>query len=254
MKICVRRFLWTSEEIDRDASNYWLGVMDIAQRNSINRVKRCGQIMGRSEGDDQPAAQIMYPCMQCNDIFYIGADICQLGADQRKVNMLAREYVDDYNQANKKNPKKRLRKPVIVSHGMMPGLLEGQEKMSKSDPDSAIFMEDTREDISRKIKKAFCPPQVIESNPVVTYIKTLVFPIYKEFIVVRKPENGGDAMYTSYEQFEQDYLAGLLHPGDVKPALVNALDKMIQPVRDHFQNDPEARALLKEIKSFKVTK
>lgn len=43
---------------------------------------------------------------------------------------------------------------------MMPGLLEGQEKMSKSDPNSAIFMEDSEADVSSKIRKAYCPPQV----------------------------------------------------------------------------------------------
>jgi len=41
---------------------------------------------------------------------------------------------------------------------MMPGLLKDQAKMSKSDPDSAIFMEDSEEDVKRKIKNAFCPP------------------------------------------------------------------------------------------------
>ena len=41
------------------------------------------------------------------------ADICQLGMDQRKVNMLAREYCDDI---------KRKLKPVILSHAMLPGL------------------------------------------------------------------------------------------------------------------------------------
>jgi hypothetical protein len=46
----------------------------------------------------------------------VQADICQLGMDQRKVNMLAREYCDDCKP-------KRL-KPVILSHPMMPGLLE----------------------------------------------------------------------------------------------------------------------------------
>jgi tryptophanyl-tRNA synthetase len=40
-------------------------------------------------------------------------------------------------------------------------LLQGQEKMSKSDPNSAIFMEDSEGDVNVKIKKAFCPPQVI---------------------------------------------------------------------------------------------
>lgn len=32
--------------------------------------------------------------MQCTDIFFLKADICQLGIDQRKVNMLAREYCE----------------------------------------------------------------------------------------------------------------------------------------------------------------
>lgn len=29
--------------------------------------------------------------------------------------------------------------------------------MSKSDPDSAIFMEDTAEDVTRKMMNAYCP-------------------------------------------------------------------------------------------------
>jgi hypothetical protein len=37
---------------------------------------------------------------------------------------------------------------------------QGQEKMSKSDPNSAIFMEDSEGDVNVKIKKAYCPPQV----------------------------------------------------------------------------------------------
>ena len=43
--------------------------------------------------------------------------------------------------------------------------------MSKSDPDSAIFMEDTVEDVNRKIKKAFCPERQIENNPIIDYTK-----------------------------------------------------------------------------------
>ena len=43
--------------------------------------------------------------------------------------------------------KKMRFKPVVISHHMLMGLKEGQEKMSKSDPDSAIFMEDTAADV-----------------------------------------------------------------------------------------------------------
>lgn len=32
---------------------------------------RCGQIMGRSETEVLSAAQILYPCMQCADIFLL---------------------------------------------------------------------------------------------------------------------------------------------------------------------------------------
>lgn len=62
--------------------------------------------------------------------------------------MLAREYCDSIHKTDK---------PIIISHHMMMGLKEGQAKMSKSDPDSAIFMEDTVEDVNRKIRRAFCP-------------------------------------------------------------------------------------------------
>lgn len=42
---------------------------------------------------------------------------------------------------------------------MLSGLKEGQAKMSKSDPMSAIFMEDTEEEINEKIRLAYCKPQ-----------------------------------------------------------------------------------------------
>jgi tyrosyl-tRNA synthetase len=41
---------------------------------------------------------------------------------------------------------------------MLSGLKEGMAKMSKSDPDSAIFMEDTYEEVKRKITIAYCKP------------------------------------------------------------------------------------------------
>lgn len=75
------------------------------------QVNRCCTIMGRKEGEELTAAQIFYPSMQCADIFFLKADICQLGMDQRKVNMLAREYCD------LAEPKIKF-KPVILSHRM----------------------------------------------------------------------------------------------------------------------------------------
>ncbi|PIV70708.1 tyrosine--tRNA ligase, partial [Candidatus Roizmanbacteria bacterium CG17_big_fil_post_rev_8_21_14_2_50_39_7] len=44
-------------------------------------------------------------------------------------------------------------------------------KMSKSNPDSAIFMTDTTEDIKRKINKAYCLEGDIKENPILEYCK-----------------------------------------------------------------------------------
>ncbi|RYR71368.1 hypothetical protein Ahy_A02g005636 isoform C [Arachis hypogaea] len=232
-------FLWSSKEINARADEYWPLVLDIAQKNNLKRILRCSQIMGRSEQDELTAAQIFYPCMQCADIFYLKADICQLGMDQRKVNVLAREYCDDIKRKNK---------PIILSHHMLPGLLQGQEKMSKSDLSSSIFMEDEEADVNVKIKKAYCPPQIVEGNPCLEYIKYLVLPWFHEFTVERSESNGGNKTFKTFEELTAAYESGEVHPGDLKPALSKALNKILEPVRQHFKNDKNARELLKKIK------
>ncbi|XP_037470742.1 tyrosine--tRNA ligase 1, cytoplasmic-like isoform X2 [Triticum dicoccoides] len=67
----------------------------------------CCVFMGRADSEDLTAAQIFYPCMQCTDMFFLKAGICQLGMEQRKVNMLVREYCVDIKRKNK---------PIILSH------------------------------------------------------------------------------------------------------------------------------------------
>lgn len=237
-------FLWSSEEINRRANEYWPLVMDIGRKNNVKRITRCCTIMGRADNEELTAAQIFYPCMQCADIFFLKADICQLGMDQRKVNMLAREYCDDI--------KKKL-KPIILSHHMLPGFKEGQEKMSKSDPSSAIFMEDDEAQVNVKIKQAFCPPNIVEGNPCLEYIKYIVFPWFERFEVIRKENNGGNKTFLSMDDLSADYASGALHPADVKPALAKAINEILKPVRDHFNTSNEAKVLLNTVKKYRVS-
>eukprot|EP01006_Ploeotia_vitrea_P006537 TRINITY_DN13642_c0_g1_i1.p1 TRINITY_DN13642_c0_g1~~TRINITY_DN13642_c0_g1_i1.p1 ORF type:complete len:399 (-),score=243.39 TRINITY_DN13642_c0_g1_i1:62-1258(-) len=243
-------FLWAQEEINKRPNDYWMLVMDIARRNSISRIKRCATIMGREENDDMPAAQILYPAMQCADIFFLKANICQLGMDQRKVNMLAREYMDN------KDVKKKLgkHKPVILSHHMLMGLKKGQAKMSKSDPDSAIFMEDERGDVKRKIRKAYCPEREVKDNPCLDYCKHIVFPKLGKMLIKRPKHDDGDKTYNTYEELEADFITGDVHPSDLKPCLTDAINDILEPVRQHFKNNAQAKELLKQVKSFKVTR
>ena len=47
-------------------------------------------------------------------------------------------------------------------------------------------------EVNVKIKKAYCPPKVVEGNPCLEYVNYIIFPWFNEFKVERKPENGGD--------------------------------------------------------------
>jgi tyrosyl-tRNA synthetase len=200
--------------------------------------------------------------MQCADIFFLKTDVCQLGNDQRKVNMLAREYVD-------KN--KDFKKPVIVGHHMLSGMTppavagEGENdddmaiknKMSKSNPNSAIFMEDSVDDVNRKVKKAYAPigmefDEANNRNPILDYCENIIIPAHGFITVLRKADQGGDKTYTDYQELKVDYCSEALHPGDLKPAVALAINKLLEPVRTHFETDPYAKRLLETIKKWQA--
>eukprot|EP00948_MAST-09A_sp_MAST-9A-sp1_P001566 g1566.t1 len=115
-------------------------------------------------------------------------------------------------------------------------------------------MEDSPSDVKKKIKGAFCEEKVVKGNPCLSYLKHIVFPSLDSFDITRKPENGGDKSYKTYEELESDFASGDLHPGDLKPALAAAINKILDPVRKHFTTDKRAKDLLKRVKEFKVTR
>ena len=136
---------------------------------------------------------------------------------------------------------------------MLMGLKEGQEKMSKSDPDSAIFMEDSVDDVRRKIKRAFCPPEVA-GNPCLNWIRHIVFGrLSGGWTLSRSPENGGPVTYATYAALEADYASGALHPGDLKANLAETLNGFLEPVRAHFASG-EPKRLLEQVMKFRVTR
>lgn len=62
------------------------------------------------------------------------------------------------------------------------------------------------------------------------------------------------SVYSSYEDVEADFIANKLHPSDLKPALAQAINDLIKPVRDHFTNDENAKKLLEKVRSWRPTK
>ncbi|MBU0666637.1 MAG: tyrosine--tRNA ligase [Nanoarchaeota archaeon] len=247
-------FLWAKDVMSDD--EYWKKVVNIARNNTVKRITRCSQIMGRKESENLSAAQIFYPCMQCADIFHLKADITQLGMDQRKVNVLAREI----------GPKIGFWKPVVISHHMLMGLGQPTSdsgnsvdraidlKMSKSKPDSAIFMTDTEEEIRRKIQKAYCPQEQAQENPILEYNKYIIFEKFKTLKIERPEKFGGDIEFENYSELENAYMKGTLHPMDLKNATANQINKLVAPVRKHFETNTKARKLKEEVENYQVTR
>jgi len=345
MNLDKTEFLWTSDFVGQRW--YWELVMKVAKAITLKRALRTTAIMGRSDSDELSAGQIFYPCMQIADIFGVmHAQVTQLGLDQQKVNVLAREVGEELGYW----------KPIIVSHGMLQGLqkpvelkikelkdkdikigedsyigakiilrvndlkpevahlsfldktnhselraillklwerikyfdleityvrneageylLKIQEntderkismKMSKSKPDTAIFMTDPPEEVTRKIMKAYCPEGIVEDNPIFAYCQQVIFnakylkrakPLLENgmFIVKREEKFGGNISFNSYDELAVCYLDKKLFPLDLKNAVIGYLNELLQPVRDHFANNKEAKKILEKVKSYETTR
>ncbi|MEM2121788.1 MAG: tyrosine--tRNA ligase [Candidatus Woesearchaeota archaeon] len=242
-------FIWANDLVKNP--EYWKKVMRIATNSTLKRIIRCGQIMGRKEKEMLSAAQIFYPCMQAADIFELDVDICQLGLDQRKVNILARELA----------PKLGYKKPVAVHHHMLLGLqtkkVEAKEKieqvielkMSKSKPETAIFMTDDEKTVYEKILKAYCPEKEIENNPIIEYCKYIIFEVYSE-IKIERPEKFGGNIELNYNELLNVYSTGQLHPLDLKKAVAYYINELLKPVRNYFEKNKKAKELLEEVSSY----
>ncbi len=247
-------FIWASDLIKKHPE-YWETVLRLSMNASINRVLRCGQIMGREESTDNPSAQILYPLMQAADIHHLGVDIAQLGMDQRKVNMLARDIF----------PKLGFVPPVVISHHMLLGL-QFQEtdktgvdrkiamKMSKSKPETAIFMTDSKEEIFDKFKKAYCPEGKEEDNPVLEYAKYIVFEKFKSITIKRSEKFGGNLKIKNYEELRNLYLKKEIHPLDLKDTIAECINELLEPVRKHFKTSKKAMELEKQVFSYETTR
>ena len=229
-------FIWSSKHINKDSSKYLFMVMSISTKFNLQRIAECHEIIddtNYNNYNNYPVSNILYPIMQCADIFYLNIDICSLGMDQKKTNLLSREYC---------NINKLRKKPVILSHPLILGL-DGKNKMSKSDPNNAIFMDETEIEVNTKIDKAYCPIKQSDGNPIIEYMEYIIFPSYSSIFIKRDDKNGGNTKFDSIDILKKDYRKGNLHPKDLKNTTKFYLNKLLMPVREYFEKNSEANEL-----------
>lgn len=159
-------------------------------------------------------------------------------------------------------------------NSMVPGLSGG--KMSSSDPNSKIDFLDSPSVVKSKIAKAHCAPGEVEGNGVLAFVRHAVAPVGElmcgqgrpedriwageldaVFTITGDPKHGGSTVhYKTIDALEQAYAAGEVHPGDLKAAVVAAINSLLKPVQEDFATDPEfkkteALAYPSEVKEIK---
>ncbi len=223
-----------------DSKDYWEKVLRVAKQSTLHRTKRAMTIMGRKEDEgDIDTSKFFYPAMQVADIFELGVDVAFGGLDQRKAHMLARDVAEKLNWP----------KPIAIHTPLLAGLdmngrMDPEEaKMSKSKPDSCIYIHDSPKDVTRKINGAFCPEGELDPNPVIDICKLIIFPQLlraSEPFTVKRPEKwGGNLNFDSYHDLETQFSKKALHPMDLKQAVSRYLNQILDPVRDYFSAHPE---------------
>lgn len=191
-------------------------------------------------------AMYLYTPMQVADIFHLGIDICQLGVDQRRANMLAREMGPDLGYW----------KPVCVHHHLIMGL-QGPQKMgfeedtkldmeisskeSKTRPRASVFVHDPPEIIEAKMRKAYCPEKD-PLNPVMEIAQYILMRDGKTPLTISTRH--GDLTFEKYYELEEAYEQGKVHPVDLKKAVSESLSELLEPCRRHFANSKKAMELL----------
>ena len=127
-------------------------------------------------------------------------------------------------------------------------------KMSKSKPRTCIYVHDSEKEVKKKIQSAFCPPKVIDNNPVLDYSKYILFRKFDAMEIEREAKHGGCLEIQSYEELEEKYRSGQIHPLDLKNTVAEKLNELIRPIREHFEKDKKAGRLYEIVKQQEITR
>lgn len=223
---------------------YWREFVEFTKHMTLKRTIRALTIMGRSEDESRiDLAKLLYPPMQAVDIHSLDLDMVHSGMDQRKIHMLVREIF----------PKMGWKVPVAIHHRLLPELVRSAKptdaqpaKMSKSDPNSGIFIHDTDEQIRGKISRTWCEGTDTGNNPLLEIAETVIFHELREISIERPERFGGNVAYAAFEDLKSDFAAGRLHPADLKRAVGDCLVGIVAPIREKLDMSEELCSAIRD--------
>ena len=252
-----------------DGLKYLEDVINVAKGMSLGRAKRSVTILGRKSGDDISLAQLLYVPMQVADIYGQNLNLPHAGMDQRKAHVVALDSSKNFTYS-----------PVALHHHLLMGInitneqrqqvIEAREhkdrdtlensiidiKMSKSKPDSAIFVHDSEEEISAKVAKALCPAREVEVNPIIDITRYIIAPTFgraNRAIEISNAKTGETKTFSDIKELEEAYIKGEIHPLDLKNMVKDNLISILEPARKHFASGSGLKHL-NELRELMITR
>lgn len=210
--------LGSSFQLDSDYADK---VYQLATMTTLKRAKRSMDQVSRHD-DNPKVASVIYPIMQTVDMAALDVDVALGGMEQRKIQMLARENLEKIGEEV----------PVCIHTPLLHGL-DGDAKMSSS-KGNFIAVDDTAEDISKKINKSYCPQGEIEDNPMIEIAEIFIYP-NQEKLLIKRPEKFGGDIELNHEELLEEFGSGNLHPMDLKNGIKDFLIEYLAPVREYME-------------------
>ncbi len=263
------RFVMASEFYEDLGVKYFENFLKVSMNNTLSRIRRSISILGRKQGESVNFGQLVYVPMQVADIFSLEVNVAHGGIDQRKAHVIAIDLGDRFGY-----------KPIALHHELVLGIgitegdaeriREAREsgskdafvdavlniKMSKSLPETAIFLHDDEEAIRRKILRAYCPPRDVKVNPIISMLENVVFPYItrrKEYFKVYNPKKDEEYIFKDFDEVADAYISGNLHPLDLKNALAEYLWRILKPISEYL-NRGYGRRYLEELSEMGITR
>lgn len=123
---------------------------------TFGELSRMTQFKDKSEGKESVSAGLFtYPVLMAADILLYDTDVVPVGEDQKQHVELCRDLAERFN--NRYGETFKMPEPQIPKFGSrIKSLQDPEKKMSKSDPDpmSYVSLDDSKDEISKKIRRA----------------------------------------------------------------------------------------------------
>lgn len=212
-------------------------IMDLYKMSSYvsvrNSTKAASDVV--KMGDNPMLSGLLYPLLQALDEQYLGVDAQLGGVDQRKIMVLAREFL----------PKLGYQSRIEVMFPLMKALTQ-DGKMSSSVQNSKIDLLDDLKTIQDKLKSAYCP-EGDSNNGIMDFAKTIIITQKQDnnedFIINRPEKWGGPLKFKTADELEKAFVSKQLHPMDLKDGVAIEIDKLLSPIREKMKGKEQ---LIKE--------